>query len=164
MYQSAHAWEDSDEQMRVAADRIRGEVTIRYGIDSSSLDRAARLHSEAAQERAQARQDVAAATAIGTDVGADENARSGADAHYEAATQRREDALWDTASRREDLAASLEGVASAEAVDVRMIVDVGQSKPAHKAAVRRPQKITKGVQARTAGKGITAQPGRRSHP
>lgn len=152
VYEVAHAWEGFDPQARVAADKIRAEVNGRYGVDPASLGRSDELRREATEERQQARLDEAAAVTIAADVAADRADHVNADTDYQAAAETRADALWDSAERRTDMAASLEGVAGAEAVSARMLADTGQGKPARGAVAQRVKKSAAGTtkkQART---------------
>ena len=161
-YETAHAWEKFDPEARAAADRIRDEVGVRYGVDPSLLDRAEQLRRETADERQEARVDEAAAMAAGVDVTADTSERAEADTEYQVTTRRREDALWDSAERRTDTASSLEGKASREAVNVRMGINKGQGKPARDAVAPPPKKAGRRKTA-AADKGIGPRHGRRPH-
>ena len=163
-YETAHAWEKFDPEARAAADRIRDEVGVRYGVDTSALDRAEQLRREAADERTEARLDEAAAVAAGVDAAADISERGEADTDYQVATRRREDALWDSAERRTDTASALEGKASHEAVNVRMGIDKGQGKPPREAVTRAPKKTTTKSKTVAVGKGTTPHYSRRPHP
>jgi len=147
LYEVAHAWEDIDPDLRRDAERIRDEVNTRYGVAPADLARADTLSREAHVQRAEARQDVGAAVAISADSAADLAEGGRADSDYQSAMQSREAALWDSAERREQMAADLEGVASAEEVDVRMLVDTGNAKPAREA-----------VNPRAAGQGSSPEP------
>lgn len=161
-YETAHAWESLDLEVRVAADRIRNEVDARYGVDSISLDRSEQLNRDAVEERAEARLDEAAAVAVGVDIAVDISEHGEADTEYQAATQQREDALWDSAERRTDTASSLEGKASAEAVNVRMGIDKGQAKPAREVVVRAAKEVPPKSKIANSGNGLSAQRSRRS--
>ncbi|QGG39905.1 hypothetical protein [Aeromicrobium yanjiei] len=142
MYETAHTWEDLDPAARAAANRIRREVDTHYGIDPSSLDRSNDLNHDSLSEREQARLDSDAAVAISADAAAERVEHEGADTAYASASQSRADALWDSSGRREDTVASLEGVASAEAVRSCMLADTGQGARARSAVgPRTAQKI-----------------------
>lgn len=132
-YEVAHAWEDIDPTLRRDAERIRNEVSARYGIAPGDLDRSGSLNREADAQRAEARQDVGAAVAMSADSAADLTEGGHADSNYQSAVQNREAALWDSAGRREQMANDLQGLASAEEIDVRMLVDTGNAKPAREA-------------------------------
>lgn len=162
-YETAHAWESLDPEARIAADRIRSEVDPRYGVDSSSADHAEQLNRDAVEERVEARLDEAAAVAAGVGVAVDISERGEADTEYQTATRLREGDLWDSAERRNDTARSLEGKASAEAVNVRMCVDKGQGKPARVAVIQATTKTTAKNNTTAAGKGITRQSAHRPH-
>jgi len=147
VYEVAHAWEDTDADLARDAERIRDEVNTRHGIAPADLTRADTLAREADAQRAEARQDVGAVVAISADSAADLAEGGRADSDYQSAMQGREAALWDSAAGREQMAADLEGVASAEEVDVRMLVDTGNAKPAREA-----------VNLRAAGHGSSPKP------
>ncbi len=51
--------------------------------------------------------------------------------HERAATRAAGEDLYDTVGRRQELAASLDGVASTEAIQARVLVDAAQGRPAH---------------------------------
>jgi len=159
-YETARAWEKYDPDVRIAADRIRGEVSARYGVDPASLDRAAQLDRDAAEQRDGAQLDDAAALVAGVDAVTEANERAAVDAEYQSASQQRAAALWDSAERRTDLANSLVGTASVEAVTVRMIVDTGQGRPARDAAVTASRSTTPTVKLSGAGQGVRHQVGR----
>lgn len=146
-YKVAHAWEDIDPVLRRDAERIREEVGARYGISPGDLSRSDSLSRDAAAQRAEARQDVSAAVAMSADSAADLAEGGHADSDYQSAAQGREAAWWDSSARREQMASDLEGVASAEEVDVRMLVDTGNAKPAREA-----------VNPRSAGTGSSLEP------
>lgn len=133
LYEVAHAWEDIDPDLRRDAERIRDEVNTRYGIAPADLTRADTLTREADAQRAETRQGIGAAVAISADSAADLAEGGRANSDYQSAMQGREAALWDSAGRREQMAADLEGVASAEEVNGRMLVDTGNAKPAREA-------------------------------
>lgn len=153
-YETAHAWERFDPDARAAADRIRDEVGVRYGVDPTSLDRAAQIRRDAADEQSEARLDEAAALATVVDVAADVSERGEADTEYQVARRQREDALRDSAERRTDTARSLEGKASREAVNERMGIDKGQGKPARDAVAGAPKKATGTRKTQVTGIGI----------
>ncbi|MBC7632973.1 hypothetical protein [Aeromicrobium sp.] len=146
-YEVAHAWEDIDHTLRRDAMRIRNEVSARYGITPDDLTHSGSLNREADAQRAEARQDVGAAVAMSADSAADLTDGGHADSDYQSAVQGREAALWDSAERREQMASDLQGVASAEEIDVRMLVDTGNAKPAREA-----------VNPRVAGSGSSPEP------
>lgn len=162
-YETARAWEPYDPEVRTAADRIRNELRDRYGVDPASLDRAAELDRDAADQRDEAHLDETAAMAAGLDAAADTTERASAETEYQSASRQRSEALWDSAERRTDLANSLGGSASAEAVATRIVVDTGQGKPARAAVARPPAKSTSRLGRPAAGNGIAARNGRRPH-
>ena len=126
MYRVARTWEDVDPIAKDAAEKIRTQVQHDYGVDPAELLDADGLRRAADLERDRKQADEAAAVAIGSDAAADRAEHHGAETEFAAASEARADALWDSADRRTDTAASLEGVASADAVRGRMLADTGQ--------------------------------------
>jgi len=73
-----------------------------------------------------------------------------------AGTQVAGEDLYDTAGRRQELAASLEGVASSEAIEARVLADSAQGRPAYEAVAQAPGKVPKVRRARTTGPGCSS--------
>ncbi|MDQ3527476.1 MAG: hypothetical protein M3424_06260 [Actinomycetota bacterium] len=68
--------------------------------------------------------------------------------HERAATRAAGEDLYDTVGRRQELAASLDGVASTEAIQARVLADAAQGRPAHEVVARAPGKAPKARPAR----------------
>lgn len=147
-WETARTWEDIDPDAQRTVERMRGELRARYDIDVDNLgadpaavqEAIARREDElrrATDERAAAERDDAEATLLL--VGAE---RADADRHPEAANADRGDArvAYDSAERRRDLAASLEGVADEETVDARVVADTCQAEPATEAVAHEPRR------------------------
>jgi hypothetical protein len=137
-WETARAWQDVDPDVSRAADRIRHEVRDRYGVevDDPRAEPGALADALAARQDAQRhaqqrlqesrRDDVEAALLIREADQADRAQQPTATAGAE------QDAsvLYDTADRRRQLAASLEGVADRETVQARVLADTAQARPA----------------------------------
>lgn len=161
-WETARAWRDIDPDARRIAGRIRDEVRTRYGVDAEdtrpepgalreALDARENAEREAQRQREESRRDDAeAARLIGE---ADRSDREQEPDQHTAAEQAGRN-LYDTAERRRDLAASLDGVADAEAVQARVLADTNQGQPAAKAVEVAPAKTpaasrTRGRSSRT---------------
>ncbi len=128
-WETARAWQQVDPDAARAADRIRDEVRTRYGVDVDApggdptavhdalqrrglaLEDATDQRSTAALEQVEAARLLAEADRIDRvqDTEAEPERSSG------------EEDLYDTVERRQELAASLEGVASSEAIEARAV-------------------------------------------
>jgi hypothetical protein len=153
-WETAQAWQKSDPDARRAADRIRHEVHDRYGVDvddprpeagalADALAARQDAEQDAQQQRRESRRDdVEAALLLREADHADRAQQPGA------ATGAEQDAgvLYDSAERRRELAASLEGLADSEAVEARVLADTAQGQPAALAATSPP--ATSGRRAR----------------
>lgn len=148
-HEAATGWKDHDPAARDAAEVIRDQVKRRYGLDVDNLGAneatVAEALAKAERDREQADQERRS--------GRDENAQAGqllAEADREDGDRERdvieenqrpealrEDAgiKYDSAERRADLAASLEGVADREAVQARLSADQDQGTPPSSAVV-----------------------------
>jgi hypothetical protein len=164
-WETANAWRDIDTDAQHTADRMRDELRRRYAIDVDSLDanpaavqdalerreRALRL---ATQARESARVDEAVAAPLMVAAGL-------ADTGQDRDESARADALYDSAERRREMAADLEGVADAETIDARMVADTNQALPAEEAVTSAPKRAP--AARRSCGKvGQVRGPARRS--
>lgn len=167
-WETANAWKDIDVDARRAADRMREQLRSRYGIDASSLgaDPAAVRQAlerreedlrEAAQQRAQARGEEAEATLLM--VGA-ERADRGLQAGDGDVVEDRAEELYDSAARRAQLAAGLEGSADAETVQACVLADTNQARPAQDAVASAPTRAPKARRSRGTTAAVRDQPGR----
>jgi hypothetical protein len=144
-WETASAWRNVDADAQRTTDRVRDELRRRYAIDVDSLDadpasvqdalerreRALRLASQA---RESARVDDAVAAPLLVAAGrADrqQDADQAVDADPE--DHARSDVLYDSAERRRDLAAELEGLADEETIEARVVADTNQALPAEEA-------------------------------
>ncbi|UYY83671.1 hypothetical protein OIT41_20620 (plasmid) [Arthrobacter sp. YA7-1] len=157
VHEAATAWKDHDPAARSAAEAIRDQVQRRYGLDvdnlgadespvAAALAKAERDREQAEQERGAGRDENAQATQLLA-----EATREDQDREQDAAEENqrpeslREEAgtKYDSAERRQELAASLEGIADREAVQARLSADQDQGTPPSaavaKAAGRSPK-------------------------
>jgi hypothetical protein len=153
-WETAQAWSDLDPDARRIAYRIRKEVRERYGVDvddarpepgalRDALDARGAADREAQRHREEARRDdIEAAQLMGEADRADRADRSREPVEGAVAGQEGRD-LYDTAERRRDLAAGLEGVADAETVQARVLADTNQARPAAEAVASAPGKAPK---------------------
>lgn len=158
-WETARAWQEVDPDARRAAGRICDEVRTRYGVDIDDLQADPAAVREALERRELAERDAQHAQAESARDDA-EAARLISDADR---ADRRDDPqgsaelleqagdLYDTAERRRDLAASLEGVADEEAVEARVLADTSQGRPAQEAVTTPPGKAPKARPARGPG-------------
>lgn len=142
-WEHARSWAPLDLDAARAADRIRQEVRQRYGVDvdapggdptrvREALEARGVALEASNTERRQA--DLEQAEAVGLLQAADRadrGARERQQPTERASTlQGAGEQLYDSAGRREALAASLIGVADAEATRARALSDVSQGRPA----------------------------------
>ena len=165
-WETANAWRDSDGDAARTVQHMRDELRGRYAIDPDSLDadpgavqdalerreRALRLSADAHQQ-ARADEAIAAplmmsAAAADRDRDRDDQAARGGDTR---ADEARAEALYDSAERRRELAAELDGVADDETVEARVIADTSQARPAEDAAASAPSRAPRARRSR--GKG-----------
>lgn len=155
-YETAHAWSPHQPEAARAQDKIRDEVRHRYGVNvgdangdpvavREAVERAGRLRSQAAEERARAEKDTADGRALVSeadriDQAAEREANKSSpegtvepEAERPRADEVREEARdsYDSAERRETMAHDLEarGIYS-DVVAARVRADVGQGRPA----------------------------------
>ncbi|UKA73395.1 hypothetical protein [Arthrobacter sp. FW306-06-A] len=157
VHETATAWKDQDPAARDAAEVIRDQVQRRYGLDVDNLgaDEAsvAEALAKAGRDREQAEQE--------RRTGREENAQAGqllAEADREDRDRERDvteenqrpgslageaGLKFDSAERRQDLAASLEDVADREAVQARLSADQDQATPPSAAVAKAPERNPK---------------------
>lgn len=157
VHEVATAWKDHDPAARDAAETIRDQVQRRYGLylDNLGADDASVATALAKAERDRGLADTERSG------GRDENTEAEqllAEADREdrdreqdvTAENQRPDALreeagkkYDSAERRRELAASLEGVADREAVQARLSADQDQGTPPSAAVAQAPARTPK---------------------
>lgn len=188
-WQTAQTWRGVDPDAARAGDRIGQEVRSRWGVDVDGLGGDARVRdvlteqqgrgsgtAQSAAERARgdaALDDIEGARLL-TDADrgdAAERARraergdpdlpvagrgaEGGDAEHASG------ALYDSAERRRDLAAALEGEVDSETIEAVVVADTNQAAPAHEAVATAPGQGPRARPARGASvRGKVAQRGR----
>ena len=162
-HQAATAWKAYDPEAAQASEHINRQVQARYGIDvnntgadeasvSTALTRVQRARSEAESQNTKAsaaRTDEAVAVAVVT--AATSQDRSSRKAQDEPA--------YDSAERRQQLSASLEGKGDREAVNSRLLADKHQGMPATAAVAHKPSLAKTAKMAQQGGKGKTLERG-----
>lgn len=161
-HEVAAAWKDHDPAARDAAETIRDQVQRRYGLD---LDNLGADEGSVATAMAKAERDRGLADAERS-AGRDENTEAEqllAEADREDRNReqdvteenQRPEALreesgnkYDSAERRQELAASLEGVADREAVQARLSADQDQGTPPSAAVAQSPGRNPKARKTR----------------
>ncbi len=154
-WETARAWQQIDPDAARAADRIRDEVRTRYGVDvdapggdpakvREALERRGLALEDATGRRGTAAREQVEAARLLAEADRIDRAQDAAAEPEQAATRSAGEDLYDTVERRQDLAASLEGVASSEAIQARVLADASQGRPAHEAVSRAPGKAPKG--------------------
>lgn len=141
-WETARAWQQLDPDAARAADRIRDELRTRYGVDVDAPGGDSAQVRQALEQRGLAQEDAKdrRSTAARAQVEAAEllakadrihRTEDATAEHERAATRAAGEDLYDTVGRRQELAASLDGVASTEAIQARVLVDAAQGRPAH---------------------------------
>jgi colicin import membrane protein len=157
VHEAATAWKDNDPAARSAAEVIRAQLQRRYGLDvdnlgaddasvAAALAKAERDGEQAEQERSAGRDENAQAAELLA-----EAAREDQDREQDVTEEnQRPEALvegaalkYDSAERRQELAASLEGVADREAVQARLSADQDQGTPPSAAVTTAPGRSPK---------------------
>jgi len=163
MWQTANAWSREPHEHPAAVcevERMRDELRRRYAIDADSLDaepaavqdaleRRERALGLAEQAREQARADEAvAAPLLVSAAHANREQEARIRAGVDGSDERQADVLYDSAERRRQLAAELEGVADQEAIQARVIADTNQAQPPEQAVANAPRRAPTGRRAR----------------
>jgi hypothetical protein len=152
VHEAATAWKDHDPAARSAAEVIHDQVQRRYGLDvdnlgaddasvSVALATAERDREQAEQERTAGRDETAQAAQMLAEADREDRDRE-QDVTEE---NQRPEALreeagvkYDSAERRQELAASLDGVSDREAVQARLSADQDQGTPPNAALAKAP--------------------------
>lgn len=162
VHEAATAWKDHDPAARDAAETIREQVQRRYGLDldnlgadevsvATALAKAERDRELTDTERSAGRDENTAAEQLLAEADREDRDRE-RDVTEE--NQRpealREEAgtAYDSAERRQELAASLEGVADREAVQARLSADQDQGTPPSAAVAQAPGRNPKARKTR----------------
>jgi colicin import membrane protein len=163
-HETATGWKDHDPAARDAAEVIRDQVQRRYGLDvdnlgaddasvAEALAKAERDREQAEQERRAGRDETAQAVQLLAEADREDRDR----AQEVTQEHQRPEALageagikYDSAERRQDLAASLEDVADREAVQARLSADQDQATPPSAAVAKAPGRNPKARKTRGA--------------
>ncbi|MBT2547216.1 hypothetical protein [Arthrobacter sp. ISL-65] len=153
VHETATAWKDLDPTAHEAADAIRHQVQRRYGLDvdnlgadeasvAEALAKAERDREQAEQERRTGRDETVQAVALMAEADREDSDRE----HDVTEENRRPETLraeaatkYDSAERRQELAAGLEGIADREAVQARLSADQDQGTPPSAAVSKAPR-------------------------
>jgi colicin import membrane protein len=166
VHEAATAWKDHDPAARDAADVIRDQVQRRYGLDvdnvgagaddasvAEALAKAERDREQADQERRAGRDETGQAVQLLAEADREDRDRQQvadeANQRPEALTEEA-DFKHDSAERRQQLAASLEGVPDSEAVQARLSADQDQATPPSAAVAAAPGRSPKARKTRGA--------------
>jgi colicin import membrane protein len=142
-HETATAWKDHDPAARDAAEAIRDQVQRRYGLDvdnlgvneatvAEALAKAERDREQAEQKRRGGRDENAQAVQLLAEAGREDRDREqdvSEENHRPDALRDEAGSKYDTAERRQVLAASLEGISDREAVQARLSADKDQGTP-----------------------------------
>lgn len=143
VHETATAWKDHDPAARDAAEVIRDQVQRRYGLDldnlgadeasvASALAKAERDREQAGQERRAGHDETTQAVQLLAEADREDRDRE-RDVTEEnqrpEALREEAETKYDSAERRQELAASLEGMADREAVQARLSADQDQGTP-----------------------------------
>lgn len=164
VHEAATAWKDQDLAARDAAKVIRDQVQQRYGFDvdnlgadeaslAAALAKTERDREQAETERRAGRDENTQAVQVLAEADREDRDRE----QGVSEENQRPDALrhesgikYDTAERRQELAASLESVADREAVQARLSADQDQATPPSAAAAKGPGRNPKAGKTRGA--------------
>jgi len=164
VHETATAWKEHDPAARDAAEVIRDQVQRRYGLDvdilgaddasvAEALAKAERAREQAEQERRAGRNENAEAAQLLAEADREDRDR---ERDVTELNQRPESLAeeaglnHDSAERRQELAASLEGVADREAVQARLSADQDQATPPSAAVAKAPGRNPKARKTRGA--------------
>lgn len=164
VHETVTAWKDHDPTARSAAEVIRDQLHRRYGLDVDSLGadeasvaealaKAERDREQSEHERRTGRDETAQAVALLAEAHREDRDRQ-QDADEE---NQRPDALseeaglkYDSVERRQELAASLEGLSDPEAVQARLSADQDQATLPTAAVAKAPGRSPKARKTRGA--------------
>lgn len=164
VHETATAWKGHDPAARNAANTIKDQVQRRYGLDVDSLGadeasvatalaKAERDREQADTELSTSREDTTQATQLLAEAAREDqdHQKATAEENEQPEALRDEAGLkYDSAERREGLAASLEGVADKEAVQARLSADQDQGTPPSEAVTKASGKAPKARKSRGA--------------
>lgn len=152
VHEAATAWKDHDPAACDAAEVIRDQVQHRYGLDvdnlgadeapvAAALAKAERDREQAEQERRAGRDENAQAVQLLAEADREDQVleRDVTEENQRPEALREEAGIkYDSVERRQELAASLEGIADREAVQARLSSDQDQGTPPSAAVAKGP--------------------------
>ncbi|BCW62831.1 hypothetical protein [Arthrobacter sp. StoSoilB22] len=165
VHETATAWKNHDPAARDAAHTIKEQIQKRYGLDvnnlsadeasvATALANAEHDREQADKERSTAREENTQATGLLAEAEREDRHRQ-QDVTEE---NQRPEALrdeagitYDSAERRQELAASFDGIADKEAVQARLAADQDQGTPPSAAVANAPGRTPKARTTRGAG-------------
>ena len=164
VHEAATAWKGHDPAARDAAEVIRAQVQRRYSVDvdnlgvdetsvAEALAQAERNREQAEVERRAGRAEDTQAAALLAEADREDQDRERdvTEENQRPETLREEAGIkYDSAERRQELAASLDGVADREAVQARLSADQDQGTPPSAAVVQGPGRSPKARKTRGA--------------
>jgi colicin import membrane protein len=164
VHEAATAWKGHDPAARDAAEVIRDQVQRRYGVDvdnlgadetsvAEALAQAERNREQAETERRAGRDENTQAATLLAEADREDRDRERdvREENQRPGTLREEAGIkYDSAERRQELAASLDGVADREAVQARLSADQDQGTPPSAAVAKGPGRSPKARKTRGA--------------
>ncbi len=162
VHETATAWKDHDPAARDAAEIFRDQVQRRYGLDvdnlgadeasvAEALTKVERDREQAEKERHTGREENAQAGQLLAEADREDRDREQdvTEENQRPRSLAEEAGLkYDSAERRQELAASLEGVPDREAVQARLSADQDQGTPPSAAVAKEPVRNTKARKTR----------------
>ncbi len=158
-WEAANTWKDLDPDAARTVDVMRDQLRERYGVDVDELHAepaAVREALEAHREAAAGQRDSASSEglqAAGLLAEADHADRT-QDPTPAGEVGEQSAGAYDSAERRRELAASLQGLADGETIEARVLADTHEAQPAHEAvtttraaSTARPSRGTAGITA-----------------
>jgi hypothetical protein len=158
-WEAANTWKDIDPDASRTVDVMREQLRERFGVDVNELRvdptavrEALETHRQAAAgQRATASNEGLEAVALLAEADHAERAQSTMPADE---LDEHSAGLYDSAERRRELAASLQGLADGETIEARVLADTHEAQPAHEAltttraaSTARPSRGTAGITA-----------------
>jgi hypothetical protein len=164
VHEAATAWKGHDPAARDAAEVIRDQVQRRYGLDvdnlgadeasvAAGLAKAERDREQAEQERRAGHDENAQTAQLLAEADREDRDREQdvtEENQHPEALREEADIKYDSAERRQELAASLEGIADREAVNARLSADQDQGTPPNAAVAKEPGSSPKARKTRGA--------------
>ncbi|WP_026552496.1 hypothetical protein [Arthrobacter sp. H20] len=172
VHETATAWKQFDPTAQEAAERIRREVSQRYGVDVDNPGASDKAVSEALaqaerdqveRDRAEADRQRSAGDRDGVEAGivmgvaGREDRNRAAEVEWENAAAKEAEPLYDSEERRQAFASSLEGNADAETISARILADRDQATPPTEAIAGKPGKSKVAKRTKATGQKIQAE-------